>query len=238
MKILNPWIQMECAGRGIAQAAIPTHLMPSFSQFHEDLVIEAVLASHCRLAGRSMASIRYVEVGANHPIQTSNTYLLYAKHGARGVLVEANPHLIADLERLRAGDRILQLAVAPRGVAQIEINLAASSELSSADKSHMAYFGDAGRIVETIAVQAIALDDLLAAVCPAGCDLLTIDIEGLDLPVLDDASFAQVRPRFLMVEHNRAIVPGNDAAIVDAASRKAYRLVAETQINLLFESIG
>lgn len=235
MNIPNPWITAECVGRGIAQASIPTDLIPSFAQFQEDIVMESLLARLCRSEGRAMSSIRYLEVGANHPIQTSNSYLLYAKHGARGTLVEANPNLIPALQKFRAGDRVLNLAVAPRPRTELMLHLAACSELSSARPEHIAHFGDRGRIVQTITVPAIDLDTLLVEQFPDGCDFAAIDIEGLDLDVVRDAQLVLVQPRFLMIEHNRAILPGNDEDIIVAATSKGYRLVAESPINLIFE---
>ena len=49
----------------------------------------------------------YVEIGANHPIQTSNTYLLYKKYNGHGVLVDADAELIPTLEKVRPRDEVI-----------------------------------------------------------------------------------------------------------------------------------
>ena len=58
--------------------------------------------------GRSFSSICYVEIGGNHPIRNSNTWLLY-KAGCRGVFVEANPELAALLSHVRVRDLVMLL---------------------------------------------------------------------------------------------------------------------------------
>jgi len=236
MSFLNPWIYRECEHKQIPPASIPTHLSPSFSQFGEDLIVESLLQSYFRQQQRAMSSIRYLEIGANHPIQTSNTYLFYAKHGARGILVEANPDLTARLKMVRIGDQVINLAVAPSAIKKLTLHIAAHPELSSALAEHIAFFGADGKIVKTIEIQAVSLDDLLETQMPSGCDFLSLDVEGLDLAILEDAKLTTVRPKFLMVEHSRDIIPKNDIGIIAALQQRNYRLVAESQINLIFSS--
>lgn len=47
-----------------------------------------------------LSAERDLEIGANHPIATSATYLLSVELGISGVLVEANPALIGDLKKV------------------------------------------------------------------------------------------------------------------------------------------
>ena len=54
-----------------------------------------------------MESLGYMEIGGNHPVQTSSTYLFYRYHGARGVICEANPRLAMELKINRPGDIVV-----------------------------------------------------------------------------------------------------------------------------------
>src|SRR6266487_4104160 len=70
----------------------------SYAQYGEDIVVEALVPE---LRGF------YVDVGAFHPVQFSNTYLFYRK-GWRGLNVEANPDALPEFHRKRPGDRTIQ----------------------------------------------------------------------------------------------------------------------------------
>ena len=58
----------------------------TFSQAGEDSILLYVL----RVLGVNICKARYLDLGANHARELSNTYALYQR-GMRGVLVEANP---------------------------------------------------------------------------------------------------------------------------------------------------
>ena len=61
----------------------------TFSQSGEDIIIDYIL----RVSGYPKVRCSYLDIGANHAKELSNTYFFY-KQGIRGVLVEANPALI------------------------------------------------------------------------------------------------------------------------------------------------
>jgi hypothetical protein len=71
--IENPFITFECGRLGLDKAPIPTGLLESYSQCNEDLIIEGLLRALTCRAGRTMSSVRYIEIGANHPVQTSSS---------------------------------------------------------------------------------------------------------------------------------------------------------------------
>ena len=98
--MLNQFITAECNRLGIAQNLIETKSPETYSQAGEDLVVQALLFGLVpRLA--PVQSIYYLDIGANHPVQTSNSYLLYKEHNAHGVLFDADPDLIPALQRAR-----------------------------------------------------------------------------------------------------------------------------------------
>lgn len=66
----------------------------SYSQAGEDVLIFYLLSDI------GIRNIKYLDIGANKPINGNNTYLFYTK-GNSGVLVEADPSLIPSLKNHR-----------------------------------------------------------------------------------------------------------------------------------------
>ena len=75
----------------------------SYSQAGEDRIVALVLET---FLGKK--SITYLDVGANHPIDGSNTYLLYKNFDIKkGVLVEPNPDMASLLSQKRPDDVVI-----------------------------------------------------------------------------------------------------------------------------------
>ena len=55
----------------------------SYSQHGEDKLVRQLLEK------LNLKDLLYVDIGANHPIKISNTYLLY-RNGMRGIVIEPN----------------------------------------------------------------------------------------------------------------------------------------------------
>ena len=75
----NPWIELECQYYWVPHNKLGTHLQEQYGQLGEDLVLEVFLKSYFSRKGLDLNLIRYLDIGANHSIQTSNTYLFYHK---------------------------------------------------------------------------------------------------------------------------------------------------------------
>jgi FkbM family methyltransferase len=234
MKLENPWVVAECRRHEVAPNRLPTFLQPQFGQLGEDLILDAVLRSYFARAGLPPAALRYLDIGANHPIQTSNTYLFATRWQGRGVLVEANPEMIDALRRVRANDQILNFAVVPPGhPPKAAINIATHAELSSLDLAHVQSFGAVGTVERTVEVPTVTLDELLQLCFPQGLHLLSIDIEGLDLDVIRSARLPQ-RPVFIVTEPSRHFKPDADSQFEASLRAKGYVEVARTEYNLIY----
>jgi len=60
-----------------------------------------------RLWPRDASTIRYCDIGANHPRTLNNTFALYQR-GASGVLVEPDPDLCGALRKERPRDTVIE----------------------------------------------------------------------------------------------------------------------------------
>ena len=73
-KAANPFIEYEIGRLKLKPAPIATTIRETYAQCNEDLIVEAMLRAKLIDAGRDMSTVRYLEVGGNHPVQTSSTY--------------------------------------------------------------------------------------------------------------------------------------------------------------------
>lgn len=174
----------------------------SYSQYGEDLEI-------LKFFGRSSSGY-YVDIGANNGIRDSNTALL-EMCGWQGLLIEANPDLIAAAIRSRPNSTVIHSAiVAPKDVGTIQFyqvvggpeNLDGLSTTVKSDRFIQQVVQHGGKI-ETIAVPANTLEALLAKHnVPSKFELLSIDVEGIELQVLQSLSFENYQPKLIVVEDN------------------------------------
>lgn len=237
MKVNNPWIALQCDAHQVPANGLATFLQEQYGQLGEDLILEGVMKSVFAALGLMPEQIRYVEIGANHPIQTSNSYLFARKWGGKGVLVEANPALISRLEAVRPNDKVLNVAVVPQdGVKTVRLNIAQNTELSSVDLGHLNSFGSLAQLDRVVEVPAVTLDEVLDQHCDEGLHLMSIDIEGVDLEVLAHARFTR-RPLLVVTEPSRHYHRDAELGFHRVMHAKGYFELARTDYNLIFADV-
>lgn len=177
----------------------------SYAQFGEDLM----LLNLFHLMGIERPS--YLDVGAHHPVNCSNTALLYAR-GSRGVCVEANPNLTPAFAEMRPEDLTLNIGV---GAAAGQLDFYMIDDWSGRntfDRATAEAFVAAHpefRIREVRRIPVLPLDVVVERHCAGRWpDLLSLDAEGLDLAILAASRLsAGAGPRIVCVE----AVSGDDA---------------------------
>lgn len=227
----NPFIANECATHELNPAPIATNIYETYAQCNEDLIIEAVLRANLFRSGRSMDSIRYIEIGANHPFQTSSTYLLHKLYGAVGVLVEPIPALAATLQAARPRDTVVNCAVSVSDDPVIRLHVHEKNELSSVSAEHISLFrglGGAEKIVETIECQNLHVNEFMKRHYGNYCDYLSVDVEGLDAALLSQMDRV-FRPTIIQCEHE-----GRITEFANILKPRGYGLLAQTDVNAIF----
>jgi len=138
----------------------------------------------------------YVEVGANHPTEGSQTWHL-EQLGWTGVLVEPQPDLAGQLRRERRA-KVYAVACSKPENAGKTLTLYLAGIQSSLD----ADFYVAGvRRAGSVEVPVMTLDQVLEdAGAPQPLDFVSIDVEGHDVEVLAGFDLARWRPRLLLIE--------------------------------------
>ncbi|UHS60231.1 FkbM family methyltransferase [Agrobacterium vaccinii] len=227
----NPFVANECNNFSISPAPITTNIYETYGQCNEDIIVESVLRAQMRRSGRSMDTIRYIEIGANHPFQTSSTYLLYKLYGATGVLVEAIPALAETLAKARPNDTIANCAVTVSREPTIEFHVHEKSELSSVSADHISIFqqfGGTEKIIDTITCKNMHINDFLKQYYGAYCDYLSVDVEGLDAALLSEMDTV-FQPTIVQCEHE-----GRFDEFSSILKPRGYGLLAQTDVNAIF----
>lgn len=233
---LNPFVYEECLSSAVKFPDIPVLLNEHYAQCAEDVIVLSILQAIESRFQIELEKQRYLEIGGNHPIATSSTFLLQKRLGMRGVIVEANPDLIDDLRRVRAHDTVVHAAVTAHAVDSVKLSVSNASEISSLDREfvHRWQGGEVGERAY-INVPARRINDIIAqeldGIAPV---YLSVDIEGLDLDVLRDLDFAEYRPAVIQAEPSDYYLPGNTARMTEFMSSVGYDLSSRTRVNLIY----
>lgn len=180
------------------QKAFPVGTKLTFSQSGEDLIVAGLFKEF------KIDKPTYLDVGAFHPIIGSNTYALY-RQGGRGVLVEPNVDMIADLRSVRPGDTVLNIGIGLDDTQEADFYVLNYPQMSSFDgddaRSRERDSGGATFIKRVVKMPMVninkVIDEHFAKSAP---DFLSIDTEGLDLTILKTIDFGKFRPKIITAE--------------------------------------
>ena len=203
----------------------------SFAQQGEDLILRNVLES------LGIAKPSYLDVGSFHPIVSNNTYLLYAI-GGRGVLVEPNPFFAEMSRKLRPEDTVVAVGVGIGEEREADYYvIRGRPQLNTFSKEQLdRYVEQSGQgiLERTVKVPLLPIDEILDEHCKGTPDLLSLDVEGLDLKILESMSFDEHRPAVLCVEtlvyNTRQVVGG----VIDFLRERRYAVRGGTFVNTVF----
>lgn len=200
----------------------------SYSQEGEDLIL-------CRIfEGKNNGF--YVDIGAHHPMRYSNTYALY-KRGWKGINVEPNPDSLKLFNKLRPKDLNLNFGIASQsGVLKYFMfnEPALNTFEEGIVKSRLA--NNQYQLLRQLEIKVLSLGEILDENKSIfdHIDLLTIDVEGLDLDVLKSNDWDKYKPNWVLVEQlGLRDLETLDFETHTFMSSKGYVLFAKT-LNTLF----
>jgi FkbM family methyltransferase len=230
-RIVNPFVY-NFVNQGMPNPTIPAWLDETYSQNYEDIVICQMLEAYMIRNQKTHTTVSFLEIGGNHPVCTSASFLFKKLFGCNGIIVEPDPKLAEDLRKYRAGDLIIESAVIDTDEKEIEFFISTRNELSTLSSE---FVQKNNLDVKSVKVSTIRINQLLDMLDGIDSVLLSIDVEGLDLRVLKDIDFTQYRPHFITIEPSEHIVPGTTQQIVSFLNDNDYRLAAKNYVNLIFE---
>ena len=201
---------------------------------------DAIIAYILMVLGINYKDEYYLDLGANHARELSNTYMLY-KNGMRGVLVEANPDLIDELKFYRGEDIVINKCIANETNKKIKFYVMSGNGLSSSDleavNEAMAK-NPSLTITDIIDVESITVNDILEQYFDRAPLILNIDIEGLEEEILRTIDYEKYAPKLVIVErieYDTTIATKKRADdIQKIMEEKGYFEYAFTGINSIF----
>lgn len=231
MHKLNNWIYDTINANNMPTPDLPVHSTPTYSQCYEDVIMESLIAAFIR---QKKSNFVFVEIGANHPVSTSSSYLFRTKYGMKSILVEANPKLISALSKFRPNDLIISAAVVDNDDQEVNFFVSQNNETSSIDDNFVKIRTPGIR--EIISVPTIRINSVLETANQYGNKIiLSVDVEAYDLPILKDINYDMFRPLLVLVEPSEDYQPGSINNIINFMKEKNYNLIAETRVNLIFK---
>jgi FkbM family methyltransferase len=195
----------------------------SFSQCGEDLFFQAYFGDH---------KGTYIEIGGNHPLRNSNTYLLY-RMGWSGVVVEPIQRLHLKHKQFRPRD--IQVMAAggecSGGLTFYEMIPSVLSTCEPERASQTVSKGE-GLIYREYSVPVMTVSDIYRKYLPdRQVDLLSIDTEGHDLAVLRGVNWEEIRPKIVICEADSDLVGASTCGFFAA---QGYDHLKSFGYNLLF----
>ena len=208
------------------------YLRRSYAQDGEDRVAQNFLGGPGRRDGW------YVDVGAHHPGHFSNTLLFYLR-GWRGINIDAQPGSMELFKRLRPKDTNLELGIAAsEGERTFYVYNSPEVNTFSTDVATARADLEGLSLLRTVSVPTQPLSKVLSTHMPAGVtiDLMSVDVEGLDLEVLKSNDWTRWRPSLVLAEDLTVVSLSNPdaSATVLFMRNMGYVPCAKTRLTLFF----
>ncbi len=168
-----------------------------FGQGAEDLLLRAFMDRPHKTNGF------YVDIGAFHPVQASNTKYFY-DCGWRGINIEANPKSADLFNKMRPRDINLNIGVSDENSTMEYYYFGAEHSINTFNKRQAEAFSRHFQlpIKEVIPMPVRHINEVLKENIPMNqkIDFLSLDIEGLEQKILQAIDFKIFRPKYLLIE--------------------------------------
>lgn len=166
-----------------------------FSWEGEDVLTNKIFADQF-----GVAKGFYLDIGAHHPFNLSNTALLYS-NGWRGINVDAMPGAMVEFDTHRPEDINIEAGITdkPGSMLYSIFNVTDLNGFLTQDQVNH-NLGRGLRLVDQKRVQTTTINDIIETHSGGRhIDLLTVDVEGLDLAVLKSLDDKH-RPTMIITE--------------------------------------
>ena len=204
----------------------------SYAQSGEDIVADISLEKKNKGI--------YIDVGAFHPKLFSNTYLFY-KRGWSGVCVEPRPGAALEFARVRPRDKFVGMGVGAKKDVLEYFEFSDKAANTFLKKQADIYIEKSERkLLRKINVAIMPLMDILAVSGLEGAmiDLMSVDVEGMDLEVLKSNDWNKFRPKILICEDLEFdLMSPKKSDLVKYLLEMHYELIAKTPYSLILRDM-
>ncbi|MBS1497272.1 MAG: FkbM family methyltransferase [Bacteroidetes bacterium] len=203
----------------------------SFAQVGEDSILYFLFNSV------GINKISYLDIGANSPVVGNNTYAFYLS-GSRGVCIEPDPTLFKKLKSVRKKDTCLNMGIGFNEESAADFYIFKTTGWNTFSKEEAELRRASGAQYEkVIQVPLKNINTIIPQYFTTAPDLISIDVEGLDLDILQSLDFGKFSPKVLLVETLRFGATDKaekQQAIIDLILSKGYFIYADTYVNTIF----
>jgi len=214
---------------------IRSKIQPSFSQSGEDQVIRFLFFSCLQ-----NETPTYLDIGTNHPFICNNTFYFYNR-GSKGVCVEPDERFDKLIRKHRSRDIFLPIGVGTSSSADSSFFIFPSPysgwntfSRAEAEKRQL----ESGIKFECVEkMPLMGINEIIAKYFDPYPNLISIDVEGLDLEILKSMNFDAYRPEVICVESIDFSVTNQGKKINEIAefvTSKGYFVFADTHVNTIF----
>ena len=161
----------------------------SYAQCGEDMILDVII-------GKPRGF--YLDIGANNPIEQSNTMYFYKK-GWHGINIDATPGSMASFERLRKRDVNLEIAISNEEKEMI-FYLFEPSFYNSFEKRFSELYKD--KLIGQKRIKTTKLSKVLDQYLNNDeIDFFSVDAEGYDFDILKSNDWQKYRPKIVVIEY-------------------------------------
>jgi FkbM family methyltransferase len=174
----------------------------------------------------------FLQIGAFDGVGDDDLRELIVAHKLRGVLVEPQPAAFARLQQTYRNQpqvTLLQAAIAEQeGARDFFCTRGEASMAASFDRNHLRKHGIPDRDIVMQQVPCHTVESALRIAGLQQVDLIQIDAEGYDWPIIRSINLAHLRPRIIRFEYRHMSGRDADACIVHLTGH-GYRFVIEAR---------
>ena len=205
----------------------------TYSMYGEDIIIERFF--------KNKKKGFYVDIGCYHPLEGSNTYLLFKK-GWNGINADVNSLSIELFNRAREKDHNVNLAVS-NNKQKLKIYFRKKINMLNTSSKKLAKIHFRNGFQERV-INACPLNEIIkkSKFNSKKIDFLNIDVEGKELNVLESLNFSRYKPKLICIEiHNHEKMYDQNYDYLKRNSvykfliRKGYKVIWKNGFSFIFK---
>jgi FkbM family methyltransferase len=204
----------------------PSKPKKSYSQYAEDLIIQSFFS-------RKLNNGRYVDVGCHHPRRGSNTYGLYRK-GWSGILIDLEKTKVLANQLSRRRDKVMLAAVSDTEEWMEIFSDKAYSTNTSIRKNQISNNEQSIGHIKTQTLTNILNEQNFQK----KFELLSIDVEGVDLQVLKGLDLKFYQPQIICIENwnsKDGVLAILNSEIHQYLNDQSYELMAFSGLSTIYQ---